>query len=346
MIVKQKVIAFIAIILLLGSCGNNKTITLVSDLSGLEEITLGGVKQSILIESKDFTKPILLVLHGGPGFAMMPLFHTKNNELENHFIVINWDQRGAGKSYIDNAPIENMTLSQFVSDAHELTQYLKQKYNRKKIFIVGHSFGTILGMLLSQIYPQDYFAFAGVGQVVDIIANEQYSYNYALDMAKINKNTIAINELKNVGYPNDDGKYLDDLGYDITMKWMSYYGGELYGKRDSEDIENILLNSTIYANNKSQLINGWEFSQLLFNDENLWYLDFRKSITKVNIPIYFLTGHHDYDTPFPLVEEYFNILNAPSKELIWFEDSSHFPFYEEPEKFNKIIIEKFSYHTK
>ena len=102
----------------------------------------------------------------------------------------------------------------------------------------------------------------------------------------------------------------------------------------------------IYASNKLQLTDGWEFSQLLFNDTNLWYIDFRNSLTKVDVPIYFLTGHNDYDTPFPLIEEYYNILNAPTKELIWFENSSHFPFYEEPEKFNKTIIEKFIQHVK
>ncbi len=304
-------------------------------------IDLGGIKQSILIESQDFTKPILLVLHGGAGFAMMPLFHQTNKELENHFIVVNWDQRGAGKSYSNTIPIASMNLLQFVADAHELTEYLKQKYNRQKIYIIGHSFGTVLGMLLIQKYPQDYFAFAGVGQVVDIIANEQQSYNFALNNATATNNPIAISELEEIGYPNNEGEYLDNSAYDITMKWMSYYGGELYGKTSSQEIENILLNSEIYAQNPSQLIDGWEFSQLLFEDPNLWYLDFRKSITKVSVPVYFLTGQHDYDTVFSLLEEYYQILDAPTKELIWFENSSHFPFYEEAEKFNQTIIEKF-----
>ena len=242
----KNIVAIITIILFFTSCGNNsKTVDLpvTVDLGGLEEITLGGIKQSILIESQDFTKPILLILHGGPGFAMMPLFHQKNRELENHFIVVNWDQRGAGKSYSSNIPIDSMTLAQFVEDAYQLTQYLKQKYNREKIYIIGHSFGTVLGMLLIQKYPQDYFAFAGVGQVVDVIANEQYSYSFALDKAKDTNNTIAINELETVGYPNNEGEYLDDSGYDITMKWMSYYGGDIYGKTSSQEIENSLLNS-------------------------------------------------------------------------------------------------------
>lgn len=341
----KKIVAMITLALLLISCGSESK-NVSSDLGGLEEITLGEVKQSILIESQDFTKPILLVLHGGPGYAMMPLFHQNNRELENYFIVVNWDQRGAGKSYSNNIAVDSMTLSQFVADAYELTQYLKQKYNREKIYIVGHSFGTVLGMSLIEKYPQEYFAFGGVGQVVDVIANEQYSYNFALDSAKTANNTIAIKELEDVGYPDEQGEYLDDSGYEITMKWMSYYGGDLYGKTSSDEVEEILLNSEIYSSNQSQLKDGWEFSQLLFDDTNLWYLDFKNSITKVDVPVYFLMGHHDYDTPFPLVEEYYNILDAPTKELIWFENSSHFPFYEEPEKFNKTIIEKFVQHLK
>ncbi|SIN80421.1 alpha/beta fold hydrolase [Halodesulfovibrio marinisediminis] len=319
----------------------------VSDVTSInvrEKIILGGAEQWISIQSEDTSNPILLILHGGPGFAMMPLFHISNSELENYFIVVNWDQRGAGMSYSSNIPKETMTLSQLLSDAHELTGYLRIRFNRKKIFILGHSFGTILGTFLIRDYPEDYYAYGGIGQVVNVIENEQLSYDFALEQAYKDSNRKAIDELNNIGRPNEAGEYSDDSGYDITMKWVGYYGGELYGKRDSEEIERTILNSKMYENIRDDVIKGWSFSQELFNDNAIWSFDFRLSVNHVDVPMYFFTGRHDYDTPCTLVKQYYNTLSAPIKEIIWFENSSHFPFYEEPQKFNKMIIEKFTTH--
>ncbi|MDJ0689983.1 MAG: alpha/beta hydrolase [Xenococcaceae cyanobacterium MO_188.B32] len=320
---------------------NNSTNVTNKSINSLEKITLGGIDQWISIQSKDVSQPILLVLHGGPGYAMMPLLRKRNKVLENHFTIINWDQRGAGKSYSPTIPKKSMTLEQLILDAHELTDYLRQRFSQEKIFLIGHSFGTILGIFLIKRYPDDYFAYGGIGQVVDIIENEQLSYDFALRQALADNNTQAITELEQVGRPDEQGDYLDDSGDEVTVKWMVYYGGELYGKTSEKEIEKAILSSKIYAKNQKQWIKGWKFSQRLYYDEAVWYLDFRTQVTQVNVPVYFFTGRHDYDTPFPLVEQYYDVLNAPTKEIIWFENSAHFPFYEEPEKFNEMIIAKF-----
>ena len=310
------------------------------EINSLEEITLGGIEQWILIQGNDEENPILLVLHGGPGYAMMPLLHLKNSELENHFIVVNWDQRGAGKSYSPDIPEDSMTLEQFVSDAHELTETLKTRFGREKIYLLGHSLGTVLGIFLIEQYPDDYYAFVGVGQVVDVIENEQLSYDFALREAIADNNQEAIDELERVGRPNDDGEYNADDGPDVTMEWVGYYGGDLYGKTSTDEIEEAILNSEIYAGDEEKIQAGWDFSGLIFYDMNLWYLDFREDVTSVDVPVYFFTGRHDYDTPFELVEKYFPVLDAPIKEIVWFENSAHFAFYEEPDKFNAMMINK------
>ena len=309
-------------------------------IDSLEKITLGGVVQWILIQSNDVANPVLLVLHGGPGYAMMPLLHENNGELEDHFIVVNWDQRGAGKSYSPDIPEESMTLEQFVSDAHELTEVLKARFDQERIYLMGHSLGTVLGMLLIEAYPDDYFGFVGVGQVVDVIENEQLSYDFALSEAQADENTEAIEALNEIGRPDEDGWYSDDSGYDVTMEWVGYYGGDLVGKTSTEEIEDAILNSEIYAEDGEKIENGWAFSQTIFSDEALWYLDFRTQVTQVDVPVYFFTGRHDYDTPFELVEEYYDVLDAPIKEIVWFEHSAHFPFYEEPARFDEMMIEK------
>lgn len=308
-------------------------------IDSLEKIELGGVEQSIYITGKDQSKPVLLFLHGGPGFAMMPMLHISNSQLEDYFVVVNWDQRGAGLSYSSKIPESSMTLKQFNSDLHELTNYLKTRFNKKKIYLVGHSFGTILGMKAISKYPDDYWAFIGVGQVVDIKDNERICYDYALKSAQQDNNEEAISELQRVGRPDHKG-YKHGSGYDVTSKWVEYYGGDLYGKSSTEEMEDKMYYSEIYKDAYKKIEKGWEFSDLLFEDPEVSDLDFRKQLGEVAVPVYFFSGKHDYNTPYELIEQYFNMLKAPKKELISFDNSAHFCFYEEPDKFNSTLIEK------
>lgn len=327
-------------LLLIGGCSSPAEPGVSESIDSLEKITLGGVDQWILLQGDDISNPVMLVLHGGPGYAMMPLLHETNRDLEDYFTVVNWDQRGTGKSYSSSLSPDSMTLGQLVSDAHELTGKLKTRFDQEKIYLRGHSFGTILGILLIAEYPDDYLGFVGIGQVVDVIENEQLGYDFALREAESDGNTPAINELKQVGRPDDEGQYLDDSGYELTIGWVEYYGGDLYGKTDTGEIDDIIENSQVYAGDSEKIEEGWEFSQVLFLDSELWYLDFREKVKKVLVPVYFFTGRHDFDTPSELVEEYYDVLDAPVKEIVWFENSAHFPFYEESERFNRTIVEK------
>lgn len=309
-------------------------------INSVEKVKIGGIDQWIYVTGNDSSKPVLLFLHGGPGYAMMPLLHDYNSYLENYFTVVNWDQRGAGLSYSPDIYEESMNLKQFVSDTHELTLYLKKRFNQEKIFLAGHSFGTVLGMEAIHKYPNDYQAYVGIGQVISFASNEQLCYDFALKSAKEDNNNTAIKELTKVGRPDSKGNYKDDSGYATTISWVEYYGGSLYGQTSTRDLENIILNSEIYKDNFEQVESGWSFSDLLFEDKEVRSLDFRNKIKSVDVPVYFFEGINDYEAPFELVKEYFDILKAPSKELIWFENSAHFPFYEEPQKFNDMMINK------
>jgi len=321
---------------------NNASSSIVNTqrIESVEKVKIGGIEQWIYLTGNDTSKPVLLFLHGGPGYAMMPLLHQNNRELEDQFLVVNWDQRGAGLSYSKDIPETSMTLKQFVSDLHELTQYLKSRFGKKKIFIVGHSFGTVLGLEAVNKYPEDYWAFISIGQVVSFVENEQLSYNFALKTAKQNNNIEAVRELEKIGKPDNTGSYKYDSGYDVTMKWVEYFGGDLYGQTSTEKLEDQILNSKIYKDSYDKIEAGWSFSNLIFNDDNVFAIDFRKQVKKVSVPVYFFSGKHDYDTPFELAEEYYKKLEAPKKEFVWFENSAHFPFYEEPQKFNNIMINK------
>jgi pimeloyl-ACP methyl ester carboxylesterase len=310
------------------------------DAPAVEWIEIGGVQQAIYVTGRDPSRPVILVLHGGPGYAMMPLFHALMPELEDSYNVVNWDQRGAGLSHDASLTASSMTFERAVADAHELTLNLKARFGTDKLYLLGHSWGTMLGISLIKKYPADYAAYIGTGQVADVIRNEQGSYAFALQMAEDDANAEAIEELEAVGAPNDEGEYATDDGPDVTMKWVGYYGGDVYGKRGADEIDEILLNSDLYANHNDAWLAGVEFSQNYFNDPEVWAIDFIATHTDLPIKIAFFMGRHDYDTPAPLAEEYFNAISAPEKKLVWFENSAHFPFYEERGKF-AAELEKF-----
>lgn len=174
-------------------------------IDALEEITLGDVKQWILIRGEDVSNPILLFLHGGPGFPEMPFTHIDSPRLEEHFIVVNWDQRGAGKSYNPEITEETMNIEQFLSDTYELIRILRQRFSKDKIFLIGHSWGSILGLYTAYRHPDYLHAYIGMGQVVDMREAEMISYRYTVEKAREAEDGEAIKMLKTIGQPPYEG---------------------------------------------------------------------------------------------------------------------------------------------
>ena len=204
-------------------------------------VAINGLNQTVMIHTRDTSNPVLLVLHGGPGYAMLPLMHELNPQIEDDFTIVNWDQRGAGLTL--ETQEANMTLNQFVDDAYELTLWLKQEFGQQKIYILGHSFGTVLGIYLIKLYPENFFSFVGIGQTVNVIENEQYGYDWAYQQAIENGDQRARDLLDAVGRPRNDGyypgevplEYADEFesGSDVTIHYVSVYGGDVYGAENA-----------------------------------------------------------------------------------------------------------------
>lgn len=167
----------------------------------LEKIKLGGIDQWISVRGKNTDNPIMLYLHGGPGTPVMPLFRHFQAPFEDHFIVVQWEQRGAGKSYSRKIPKETMTIEQFISDLHELIEILRKRFNKKKIYLMGHSWGSVFGTFTVQRYPELFYAYIGVGQANNTIETEKIMYQFVLDKALELNNRKAIRQLKKIGPP-------------------------------------------------------------------------------------------------------------------------------------------------
>ena len=150
------------------------------EIDFVEEVEIGGIGQWIMANGKHADLPVLLWVHGGPGSGQMPVARYYNSNLEEEFIVVHWDQRGAGKSNSKDFDESTMTVNQFLEDTHAITQYLKKRFEKEKIFLLGHSWGTQIGMVTVSKYPEDYIAYIGVGQ----LANHYGSHVIAHDVLK------------------------------------------------------------------------------------------------------------------------------------------------------------------
>lgn len=314
--------------------------TLQGSIASLEEINLGSQKQWILIRGTNTMNPVILFLHGGPGTADMTLLRRYTSELQSHFIVVSWDQRGAGKSFRAADPSSGMNINQFISDARELSNILCHRFNQKKIFLAGHSWGSVLGILTIQRYPDLFQAYIGLGQIVNMNENEKMSYDWTFEQAQKANDKRAIAKLTEIGKPPYTGNW--QKKFMTERRYLGKYGGELYGgsKGAFPLYFSNLIRSTEYSiADKVNFFRGIFTSVRLITPE-LMTIDLEISAPVLRVPVYFALGRHDYEAVSILAEQYFEKLEAPVKDLIWFENSAHLPHIEENEKFNNLIINK------
>lgn len=315
-----------------------------NSIAELGKISIGGIDQFIIIRGKDINNPVLLMLHGGPGSpqAHMNLIHNK--ELEDHFVVVNWDQRAAGATYSDNTPIESINIDQFIEDTYQLSSYLAKRFNQEKIFILGHSWGSYLGMRTIHTHPELYHTYIGIGQVGDHRISEALSYDFVYEMAKKENNEQALVDLNEIGAPINGSYKNPKADMQIQRKWVAKFGGSAYGK-DGGDmfdffLKPLLLFKEYTLSQKLNYVKGIKVTQ-----ENIWndMLDQQlvDKVKEVKIPIYIFQGRHDYQTVYEVAKQFIDSLKAPSKEFITFENSAHMlPYNQEVEKFNNLIINK------
>jgi pimeloyl-ACP methyl ester carboxylesterase len=177
---------------------NQKGETIPNSISVIDTVRLGGLKQYVIIRGTDSTKPVMLFVHGGPGGPEIGMMKETNRLIENDFVMVYWEQRGAGKTYSSNAPPESMNLKQFIIDAGELSQYLIKRFKKDKIYIMGHSWGSLLGILTANRYPELFHAYFGVGQIGHQYKGELVSFEWVKNQAQLQNDIAGINDLANL----------------------------------------------------------------------------------------------------------------------------------------------------
>lgn len=332
----MKKIIYSLLILVLVSCTSLQEVnTETKKYSSSGYVEVRDSKQYVKIKTEDINKPILLYLHGGPGGAMTPLTNLYFQKLEKEFTVVLWDQRGAGKSYDGKIPDEYQTIDSFVEDANVLTNYLKKKFNKEKIYVIGNSWGSLLGMKLIHKYPENFHAYIGTGQVVDMNENFKVSYDLLLDEAKEKGYKYRESYLEKLGRPEIDGTKGKDKKINKYFKYMTRRTRHSNTTFIEPEFRGIVLMGTVAYNPFIIQFKYLGYKKLWNEIEKV---DLKEEITKVEVPVYFALGRQDFHTPYTLAEEYLNILKAPKKELIWFENSAHAPELDESKKFAEVLV--------
>jgi pimeloyl-ACP methyl ester carboxylesterase len=302
-------------------------------------MNINGIDQRMIIRGRDTTKPVLLYLHGGPGDPEFPFVSQFNSDIENIFVVCYWEQRGAGLSYSKRIPPASMTLTQFVNDAGKVSQYILHRFNRKKIFLFGHSWGSMLGSFTANKYPEYYYALISVGQVGNQVLSEIISYNFILSRAKELKDKKAVSTIEKIGPPPyaDPKEALNNLS--IERKYLIKYGGAIKnGEFYPKAVKSLFACKEYTLKDKINYLKGMNFSK-----SYLWDVVMKTNlfiaVPTQQIPVYILQGRFDYQTSYVVAHDYFVSLKAPVKKFYTFENSAHSPIFEEPEKFEKILRE-------
>lgn len=310
---------------------DNNGNVLHNSIARIEKMELGGIDQYVMIRGKNKDNPILLFLHGGPGLSHIPFARKFQKELEENFIVVNWDQRGAGLSYSKKISEETMNVEQFISDTYKLITTVMKKFKKEKIYLAGHSWGSYLGVLMVERYPELFHAYIGISQVTNVTRASKLEYLYILDLAQKDNNEKAIRELQTI----DEPPYKDINKFKTMRKWFNYYEGDNEINLTKIILKGILFDCEYRFFDIIKYLKGLNFSQKNITDEV--YNDLFKELTSVEIPIYFCVGRHDYITPLKLVESYMESLSAPVKKLYIFEKSAHCPHLQESEKLNTVM---------
>lgn len=308
-------------------------------IASLEKVTINDSDQWITIRGQNKENPVLLFLSGGPGGSQLVTERRALGKLEESFIVVNWDQPGAGKSY--NAVDQKaLTVDRYVNDGLALAAYLRDRFQKEKIFLLGESWGSALGVWMIQKEPDLFYAFGGTGQMVAFLENDLKCYQFAIDQARERGDTKKIQALEKQGPPPYYGKGTALKESAFLLETFRYMNAD---PDISDDGFNTLQDLAGHEYGLLDKVN-W-FRGLLYTLDvvypQLWEVDFRIQAPALEIPVFFLIGRHDVNAPPDLTEAYYQILKAPKKELIWFERSGHNPWVTEADLFSEVLVDRF-----
>jgi pimeloyl-ACP methyl ester carboxylesterase len=304
-------------------------------------VTIGGVKQGMFIRSKNTDKPVLLYLHGGPAFPNFFLVEKYNPGLEEFFTVCYWEQRGGGLSFTPEVTLQSMNFDQLTLDAIEVTNYLRNRFGKEKIYLLAHSGGTPIAMMAVAKAPKLYAAYIAVAQITRQIKSEKIAYDFMLKQYSRSGNRGKIKELEKFKVEVSDSNIVAFFKSGIRDQCMHELGIGTMHNMKSVFRDIFIPVWTCKAYTLGEKYNIWKSKLSFLPKTNLvsemFAFDFVTQVPKVEVPVYFFSGRYDLTVNIDLSKEYFKKIDAPLKGFYTFENSAHSPMFEEPGRMAQII---------
>lgn len=302
-----------------------------------EYAEINDLQQGMIIEGENIHNPVLLFLHGGPGMPEYPIIKSDNLLLHKYFTVCYWDQRGSGMSYCQKEKDDPLTFEQLIKDTVTITKHLCKKFNKEKIYLFGHSWGTFLGIATVSKFPEYYHAYMGSGQLGNAVESEKETLKFLQREAKKRGHKKVQEKLQNVTIDQD--YYKNRTYLKIRGKYLSKYGGGIKREEiaNSTFLKQYFLCKPYTLKERINIFRGaMRVSGLMETVAQNSLIDLAP---KLEIPIFIFQGKHDYATTHNQAKNFFEKIKAPRKKFYTFDHSAHSPFLEEKELFYTIVEE-------
>lgn len=298
-----------------------------------EYVLINGIQQYLFHAGTHIENPVMLFLHGGPGSAASLFAHAFQEPWEELFTVIHWDQRGTGKTLTKN-PDSYPTIAVLLQDVFEIIHYLKNCYQRKKIVLLGHSWGSVLGSLFIQQHPEEVDYYIGVGQVINKRESERLSYAKVKEAMIQAHDQGSLKKLEALGeYP---GEQLDQEWLKKSLQLRKLQGKYHVAVKTKASPLKILVTSPVFTlSDLSALVKGKKANRALV--DFLGRFDVTAGSADYQVPLYFVFGEHDWQTPSVLAQEYLTRINAPSKKIYIIPQAGHMTMVDQPALFLNIL---------
>ena len=303
---------------------------IAGSIAELTTVDVNGHDLGLMIRGHDVDNPVLLFLAGGPGGSELGGMRIHLPELEEHFTVVTWDQRGAGTSYTELDPTDTLTLDSYIDDTIVVTDYLRDRFGQDQVYLLGQSWGTTLGVLAVQQHPERYHAFVGTGQMVSQLATDIIFYDDTLTWARDTGNSGLVEDLLAIGPP----PYDEMLDYEVALaneQEVYAYDHSPNAEGQGQMSENLFVEEYEFIDQVHILGAFMDTFAVLY--PQLQEIDFRNSDTSFEVPMFFVQGAHEADGRAEIFAEWYPMVDAPIKDLVVLDTSGHRPLFEQPDEF-------------
>ncbi len=314
--------------------------------TGVDELfkaKIGGIQQWIHARGMNKSDPVLLYIHGGPGTPMMPFESLFQNPLENHFIVVHWDQRGTGKTYRENPYLDypsTVTYERMIQDTSEMIDFLRARYQKDQVIILGHSWGSMLALGLLEQRSNGIAAYVGTGQLIDALRGQAVAYTVTLAEAKKQQHAKAVRALESIAPYPEGLSTANDPKVDLFQEWQQFFGFGI-SRRYKGSVMKVLLTQALRSpeyslSDVATLLDKSERYPIL--NREIYAFNTSRFDATYQTPMFLMLGRHDWQTPSTIASDWLETIQAPLKRIFWFEDSAHSPMVDEPELFAQTLI--------